>query len=200
MAEFDDNLPSPEFDRSQYPENLACFLLPSPGEKAEIQIRTAEDESPVFYVPHEAVISLGVHNLNMALNAHGLQVKEIEDTLAAAIVACRLDEQVSGLEEAGTVAVFLPDNPEPILVPKQSLARRVAMPEEEPTSEDVSTNEIIDILRELKAKGVDFEEEDIETTLGDLEPDEAIGYLIFALEQAGFEDPEGYLREKGVLE
>ncbi len=200
MTEFDDNLPNSEFDRSQYPENLACFLLPSPGQKAEIQIRTAEDESPVFYVPHEAVISLGVHNLNTALNVHGVQVKEIEDTLAAAIVACRLGDQTGELDEVKTVAVVLPDNPEPIVVPKQSLARRVAMPEEEPTSEEVSTTEIIDILRELKARGVDFEEEDIETTLGDMEPDEAIGYLIFALEQAGFEDPEAYLKEKGILE
>lgn len=199
MAEFDDNLPNPEFDRSQYPENLACFLLPSPGEKAEIQIRTAEDETPVFYVPHEAVISLGVHNLNTALNAQGLQVKEIEDTLAAAIVACRLDEQAGGPEETETVAVLLPDNPEPILVPKESLARRVANPEEEPTSEILGLEKAVNLMRELKEEqGVDWEEEDIDH-LSPMDGEERLDYVYQALLEAGL-DPDEVLREKGILE
>lgn len=70
----------------------------------------------------------------------------------------------------------------------------------EVSPDDVSTNEVIGLLRELKDQGVDFEEEDIELILGDLQHDEAIGYLIFAMEEAGLEDPVGYLKEKGILE
>ena len=73
-------------------------------------------------------------------------------------------------------------------------------PEKAEAYKEVSTEEIINILRELKEQGVDFEEEDIELILGDLEPHEAIGYLIFALEQAEFENPEEFLKEKGILE
>ncbi|MEK7095980.1 MAG: hypothetical protein AAB896_01680 [Patescibacteria group bacterium] len=67
------------------------------------------------------------------------------------------------------------------------------------TPEDVTTEEIINLHRVLKDIGVDFEEIDVEH-LKVMPVDEVIGHLFDALIEAGVEDPEAYLKEKGILE
>jgi hypothetical protein len=67
-------------------------------------------------------------------------------------------------------------------------------PEQEPTAD-----EVINLHRALKEIGVDFEEIDVEH-IGAMEVDEAIGHLFDVLLDVGVEDPEAYLKEKGILE
>jgi 3'(2'),5'-bisphosphate nucleotidase len=71
--------------------------------------------------------------------------------------------------------------------------------EYETNEEEVTTQEIINLHSALKEIGVDFEEIDIEH-LKTMPVDEVIGHLFDALLDAGIEDPEAYLKEKGLLE
>ena len=64
---------------------------------------------------------------------------------------------------------------------------------------DIPTGEIIDTLRSLKDHGVDFEEEDI-GHISAMDAEERVDYLFQALLEAGVEDPETVLKEKGILE
>lgn len=66
--------------------------------------------------------------------------------------------------------------------------------------EMVSNSEAIDLLRSLKAEGLDldFEESDMDHIIA-MDEEELVGYLFDSLLNAGFEDPEALLIEKGIL-
>jgi len=66
-------------------------------------------------------------------------------------------------------------------------------------AEDISTTEVLGLLRVLKEQGVDFEDEDVEH-ISAMDAEERVYYLFQALQEAGFEDPEAILKEKGILE
>jgi hypothetical protein len=76
-----------------------------------------------------------------------------------------------------------------------------ALPEEQESGEqeEVTTEEVINLHRALKEIGIDFEEIDVEH-LKTMPVDEVIGHLFDALLDVGVEDPEAYLKEKGLLE
>ncbi|MBX4199669.1 hypothetical protein KW789_02135 [Candidatus Saccharibacteria bacterium] len=71
-------------------------------------------------------------------------------------------------------------------------------PEEQPQAEaGFTAEEAIKLLGELKAEGIDFEEEDFEH-LRDMPPDEVLEYFILTLEAAG-QDAESILLERGIV-
>lgn len=73
--------------------------------------------------------------------------------------------------------------------------------DEEPTPEAIGSGQVISLLRDLKAEGleVDFEEEDIDH-IQPMDEEEALDYLIASLLSAGVDDPEAYLKGKAILE
>jgi hypothetical protein len=71
-------------------------------------------------------------------------------------------------------------------------------PRPEQASEDLSTEAVMEVMQRLSAEGrIDFTEEDKEH-VAEMEPDEAISYLMFALAETG-EDPEAFLLENNLL-
>jgi len=71
----------------------------------------------------------------------------------------------------------------------------------ESNPETIDSSRVVNLLRELKSEGleVDFEEADIDH-IQPMDEEKALGYLFDSLINAGVEDPEAYLKEKGVLE
>jgi GNAT superfamily N-acetyltransferase len=65
--------------------------------------------------------------------------------------------------------------------------------------ESLIVDAIISILRDLKSRGADFEEEDLEH-IRVMPTDEALQYLLRILDDVDIEDKEGFLREKGLGE
>jgi hypothetical protein len=78
------------------------------------------------------------------------------------------------------------------------LANRSGLQEVE-AAEDISATEVLELLRALKEQDVDFEDEDVEHVSA-MDAEERVNYLFQALWEAGFEDPEAILKEKGILE
>jgi hypothetical protein len=69
----------------------------------------------------------------------------------------------------------------------------------EASGEDLTTEEVLKILRELGSGGrVDFTDED-EAHVAVMEPDEAVAYLMLALAEAG-EDPEAFLLDSAIAQ
>lgn len=72
------------------------------------------------------------------------------------------------------------------------------VPDQPEASEGFDSQQVVEILQELKAQGVDFEEEDFEHVVA-MPPDEAMEYLIVALEIADYPDIESLLIDKGLV-
>lgn len=72
------------------------------------------------------------------------------------------------------------------------------VPDQPETSEGFDSQEIVAILQELKAQGIDFEDEDFEH-ITPMAPDEAMEYLIFALEAVDYPDIDALLLDKGLV-
>jgi hypothetical protein len=69
----------------------------------------------------------------------------------------------------------------------------------EQSGEGLSTEKVLQKLKELAQEGrIDFTEEDI-THVRTMEADEAVSYLMFALAEAG-EDPEVFLLESAIAQ
>lgn len=110
-----------EFDRSLFPDNAGCNILPSVSPAlAEVELFDGEGRALHAEVPATAVISLGVHNLFHALPEDMRGV--FKDQLGAGMVACRILER---FENEALVRIELPSSSETnFLVPEKVIAKK----------------------------------------------------------------------------
>lgn len=117
-----------EFDRTQWPELVACRVTPTNSQDVlEVEVSDAEGNTPAMEVPKAAVILTNMPQVLQAMREHSAPqeiVKTLEQDTGLGLLACRILER---FDENDLVRLELPaadsENAQ-ILVAAKNLARR----------------------------------------------------------------------------
>src|ERR1700729_613014 len=91
---------TPEFDRADFPELVACKVMPKievDAKGEEVEVGDAEGNKATFNVPPEAVIRMNMPQIVPAVREHGVlpkgTVKQLENDIAMGLLFCRIAER-----------------------------------------------------------------------------------------------------------